>query len=442
MTLSGVFILNAKGEVLIQRVYRNDITRAVAEAFRIHVVAAKDVRSPIKTIAHTHIIHIKVENVYIMTATKENVNISAVFEVLYKIVYLLRQAFGGVFNEEAIRNHFILIYELLDEMLDNGYPQSTGDELFKLYITEKGKFFSNKKKSDIETAKATSQVTGAIPWRPPDLKYKKNEIFIDVIENVNVLYSTKGQLLKADVTGEIKMKCFLSGMPECRFGMNDKVLMDREARAAPGGPPPGGKAGRSVGGIEIDDCTFHQCVRLGKFDAERSITFIPPDGEFQLLRYRTTENISTPFHLFPSITETATRMEAKLTVKADFHSKMFGQDVTITVPTPKNTAVCRVHVTFGRARYEPALNAILWRIKKFPGEAEYSLTADIELLKTNKLDKKQWARPPISMQFTVPMFTASGLHVRFLKVVEPKMHYQTVKWVRYITQAGSYQHRI
>jgi hypothetical protein len=33
---------------------------------------------------------------------------------LYKIVYLLRQAFGGVFNEEAIRNHFILIYELLD----------------------------------------------------------------------------------------------------------------------------------------------------------------------------------------------------------------------------------------------------------------------------------------------------------------------------------------
>jgi AP-2 complex subunit mu-1 len=196
------------------------------------------------------------------------------------------------------------------------------------------------------------------------------------------------------------------------------------------------------GRAEIDDCTFHQCVRLGKFDAERSITFIPPDGEFQLMRYRTTENIQTPFHLFPSITETATRMEAKLTVKADFHSKMFGNDVVVTVPTPKNTAVCRVHVTFGRARYEPALNAILWRIKKFPGEAEYSLTADIELLKTNRLDKKQWARPPISMQFTVPMFTASGLHVRFLKVVEPKMHYQTVKWVRYITQAGSYQHRI
>ena len=41
----------------------------------------------------------------------------------------------------------------------------------------------------------------------------------------------------------------------------------------------------------------------------------------------------------------------------------------------------------------------------------------------------------------VPMFAASGLHVRFLKVFE-KSNYQTIKWVRYITKAGQYQHRI
>ena len=35
---------------------------------------------------------------------------------------------------------------------------------------------------------------------------------------------------------------------------------------------------------QIDDCTFHRCVRLGKFDAERTITFVPPDGEFELMR--------------------------------------------------------------------------------------------------------------------------------------------------------------
>jgi AP-2 complex subunit mu-1 len=39
------------------------------------------------------------------------------------------------------------------------------------------------------------------------------------------------------------------------------------------------------------------------------------------------------------------------------------------------------------------------------------------------------------------MFTASGLQVRFLKVFE-KSSYQTVKWVRYMTKAASYQYRI
>ena len=54
---------------------------------------------------------------------------------------------------------------------------------------------------------------------------------------------------------------------------------------------------------------------------------------------------------------------------------------------------------------------------------------------------KVWSRPPISMQFNVPMFASSGLVVRFLKVFE-KTAYATTKWVRYVTKGGSYNVRI
>lgn len=37
--------------------------------------------------------------------------------------------------------------------------------------------------------------------------------------------------------------------------------------------------------IAIDDCQFHQCVKLSKFETEHSISFIPPDGEFELMKY-------------------------------------------------------------------------------------------------------------------------------------------------------------
>ena len=54
-------------------------------------------------------------------------------------------------------------------------------------------------------------------------------------------------------------------------------------------------------GISIDDVKFHQCVRLPKFDKERAITFIPPEGVFDLMTYRITENVNLPFNLLPNI---------------------------------------------------------------------------------------------------------------------------------------------
>lgn len=36
--------------------------------------------------------------------------------------------------------------------------------------------------------------------------------------------------------------------------------------------------------VVIDDCQFHQCVKLSKFETEHSISFIPQDGEFELMR--------------------------------------------------------------------------------------------------------------------------------------------------------------
>lgn len=45
------------------------------------------------------------------------------------------------------------------------------------------------------------------------------------------------------------------------------------------------KKGSPGAPIAIDDLTFHQCVKLTKFDSERAISFVPPDGEFELMKY-------------------------------------------------------------------------------------------------------------------------------------------------------------
>ena len=51
-------------------------------------------------------------------------------------------------------------------------------------------------------------------------------------------------MLRADVSGQVMMRCALSGMPECKFGMNDKIVLDKESRQ--------GAPKRRGNGIEID----------------------------------------------------------------------------------------------------------------------------------------------------------------------------------------------
>ena len=105
-------------------------------------------------------------------------------------------------------------------------------------------------------------------------------------------HTRSGAVLRADVDGQILMRAYLSGTPECKFGLNDKLVLQKKSavlasfclreltwdcRGADQQP-------RSEDAVELDDCQFHQCVRLGKFDTDRSISFIPPDGEFELMR--------------------------------------------------------------------------------------------------------------------------------------------------------------
>lgn len=101
-------------------------------------------------------------------------------------------------------------------------------------------------------------------------------------------------MLKADVIGQVIVKTQLSGMPECKFGINDRLLV-RDSSENPA------NAEKQQKGIQIDDIKFHQCVRLGRFDRDRSITFIPPDGLFEVMTYRVSQNINLPFKITPVV---------------------------------------------------------------------------------------------------------------------------------------------
>ena len=45
---------------------------------------------------------------------------------------------------------------------------------------------------------------------------------------------------------------------------------------------------------------------------------------------------------------------------------------------------------------------------------------------------------PVNLQFTIPMFCASRLQVRFLQIMKSDPKYNPYRWVRYLTLSNSY----
>jgi len=339
------------------------------------------------------------------------------FKFMTSLVSLFRSYFDGEMTEKNIQNNFVLVYELMDEVMDFGMPQLTEPTTLKSLIFQRGwkselaALLDDNKKQKQDT-NATLQVTGAVSWRKEGIKYKSNEVFLDLIEQVNLLMSNTGMVLRSDVQGRIMMKCHLSDMPELRVGLNDK----------------------------LEYATFHQCVNLSTYEAQKVITFVPPDGEFELMRYRCQDMVSLPFKVLPSITEFGrTRVEVNVTVKANYSSKIIGQQVVVLVPVPDNTSKAHILVTAGKAKYDATKHALVWKVGKFVGEMEHTLKAEVMLVATTR-ERKPWVRPPISMSFQVPMLSSSTVRVMYLKVVERKQGsaYKVERWVRKMAKSGDY----
>ena len=113
---------------------------------------------------------------------------------------------------------------------------------------------------------------------------------------------------------------------------------------------------------------------------DRTISFVPPDGEFQLMSYRITENVNLPFRVLPVVKELGrTRLEVNVKVKAMFTFKLFATNVVIKIPLPKNTANANVSAASGKCKYEPAQGGIIWKLRRFPGDTEYFMSGEVTL---------------------------------------------------------------
>ncbi|XP_026658298.1 AP-4 complex subunit mu-like isoform X1 [Phoenix dactylifera] len=451
--ISQFFVLSQRGDNIVFRDYRGEVQKGSAEIFFRKVKFWKgdegEEAPPVFNVDGVNYIHVKVAGLFFVATARVNVSPSLVLELLQRIARVIKD-YLGVLNEDSLRKNFVLVYELLDEVIDFGYPQTTSTEVLKLYVFNEPIMVDAARMPPLGPAAMFMQgtkrmpgtaVTKSVVANEPGGK-KREEIFVDIIEKISVTFSSSGYILTSEIDGTIQMKSYLSGNPEIRLALNEDLSIGRSGasvyadyRSSTGG-----------GLVILDDCNFHESVHLDSFDMDRTLALIPPDGEFSVMNYRMTQEFKPPFRVNAFIEEAGPlKAEVILKIRADFSPSVTANTIAVQMPVPTYTTRVSFELEPGAVGqttdFKEGMKRFEWCLKKIVGGSEHTLHAKLTFSQESHGNLTREAGP-VNMNFTIPMYNASRLMVRYLHIAKKSKTYNPYRWVRYVTQANSYVARL
>ncbi|XP_009240887.2 AP-4 complex subunit mu-1 isoform X5 [Pongo pygmaeus] len=390
--ISQFFILSSKGDPLIYKDFRGDSGgRDVAELFYRKLTGLPGDESPVVMVTSGgrrhhdghHFIHIRHSGLYLVVTTSENVSPFSLLELLSRLATLLGDYCGSL-GEGTIFRNVALVYELLDEVLDYGYVQTTSTEMLRNFIQTEAvvsKPFSLFDLSSVGLFGAETQQSKVAPSSAasrPVLSSRsdqsqKNEVFLDVVERLSVLIASNGSLLKVDVQGEIRLKSFLPSGSEMRIGLTEEFCVGKsELRGY--GP-----------GIRVDEVSFHSSVNLDEFESHRILRLQPPQGELTVMRYQLSDDLPSPlpFRLFPSVQwdRGSGRLQVYLKLRCDLPSKSQALNVRLHLPLPRGVVSLSQELSSPEQKAELAEGALRWDLPRVQGGSQLSGLFQVRFLR-------------------------------------------------------------
>lgn len=252
--------------------------------------------------------------------------------------------------------------------------------------------------------------------RPTGIKYKKNEIFLTVNEQINLLTNSNGNIISSGLNGKFIMNTKLSGVPEIKIGL-------------------------SFPEKEFDDVQFHQCVHTNNLDKlQKTILLNPPDGNFELLSYNMPLVKKAPIFIESNINKKTSSIIYTIILHGNNFTNNYPiKDISIIIPVPNDSNLIKSDFDIGTVQFQPENNSVFWTIDELKKKNNSRLYFEmgIPTLKNELID--DYEKKPIAVKFNVDFITNSGIKVKFIKTSEKSdKKYIATSWIKYCLQNGDY----
>jgi AP-3 complex subunit mu len=417
--ISTLFITSTSGDVLVEKQCSEKVSRHVIEEFwttAVYPARSLNAVPTVSQIGRYCVVQVNTNDVMLLGISSSEYPPMSIIEFLSTLQNVLEVYLKEV-RAETLRENFSVVYQVLEEMVDNGSPLTV--EVGQLEQLVPRPTLENRVRSIIDApSKKFRHGDGQVPWRPPGISYATNEIFFDLTDHLDVIIDADGKVVRADLRGEIAAQCRLSGMPD--------VVM------------------RLAGTESFDDVALHKSIRHNRYESDRTVSFVPPDGNFTLMRYRSKalHNYQPPFYVTPQITYHGGG--GRINIMCGLrHGGMSAKDdesnihkLTVTIPVPQQTeSVSISNCSQGQCTYDSLRKQVVWRIGHLTNANTPSLSGDLTF-KSGHGDTTEGSSESVHVEFQIPNFSLSGTRVTSVSV--PNEAYKPFKGVKYMTKAGRY----
>ncbi|PWA18501.1 hypothetical protein CCH79_00009864 [Gambusia affinis] len=420
--IHSLFLINASGDIFLEKHWKSVVSRSVCDYFFEAQERATEPENvpPVIPTPHHYLISVLRHRIYFVAVIQSEVPPLFVIEFLHRVVDTFQvrghspllfslfmsasfmpthlpassprlQDYFGVCTEAAIKDNVVVVYELLEEMLDNGFPLATESNILKELIKPptilRTMVNTITGSTNVGEQLPTGQLS-VVPWRRTGVKYTNNEAYFDVVEEIDAIIDKSGSTITAEIQGVIDACVKLTGMPDLTLSfMNPRLL---------------------------DDVSFHPCVRFKRWEAERILSFIPPDGNFRLLSYHVSSQnlVAIPVYVKHNITfrEGSSQGRFDLTLGPKQTMGKAVESVLVSSQLPRGVLNANLNPSQGTYTFDPVTKLLSWDVGKINPQK-------LPRLKVNRLDMYGEKYKPFK---GIKYMTKAG-KFQSLDVVEPEI---------------------
>ena len=121
--ISQLFVLSSRGDVLVNRDFRADLPHGTPELFYRQLRRGEPGQPAAFALEGVAFFFLRRAGLFLVCTARQPPAAALALELLEQLAALVR-SFCGALSEEALRLNAVLVYELLDELIDYGHPRA------------------------------------------------------------------------------------------------------------------------------------------------------------------------------------------------------------------------------------------------------------------------------------------------------------------------------